>query len=460
MPLNISVKKSIHRNESVIKISFSYQEELVKLIRSLPGVRWSNTMKCWYLPDSDKSISQLRELEGVVIVEEPGNNSLHGRINVSQPEQQKKLQIIRYARERIRLRFRYDPELISLIKSIPFYYYEAQAKCWSLPHIERVLEMLTDFCKNGGWLLEYSDEWVDQKILPRKIDGSYKELVCPPLFIEKLKMLRYSESAIKNYGSALKEFIQYYKDRSLETLDQADIEKYLLYLTEDRKVSVSYHNMSISAIKFYYEKVMERAGVTYKICRPRREKLLPEVLSEEEVQLLLNAVNNLKHKCILMTIYSGGLRLSEVVGLKAKDIDSGRMMIFIRGAKGKKDRYTILSKQLLKWLRAYYRLEKPRKWLFEGVFGGQYSMKSVQEIMNDAVKSAGIKKHATVHTLRHSFATHMLENGTDLRYIQNLLGHNSTKTTEIYTHITTKGLKQLVSPFDRLNLKFELPGEE
>lgn len=129
-----------------------------------------------------------------------------------------------------------------------------------------------------------------------------------------------------------------------------------------------------------------------------------------------------------------------------------RMMIFIRGAKGKKDRYTILSRELLGWLRRYYREEKPETWLFEGVTGGQYSMRSVQSVMRDAVKRAGIKKHATVHTLRHSFATHMLENGTDLRYIQNLLGHNSSKTTEIYTHITTKGLEQLISPFDRLRL--------
>jgi len=230
----------------------------------------------------------------------------------------------------------------------------------------------------------------------------------------------------------------------------------------DRKVSVSYQNVSINAIKFYYEKVLEREHITVKIDRPKIQKQLPQVLSEEEVITLIGSIDNLKHKCIIMMIYSAGLRLSEVVNLKVSDIDSKRMLVFIRSAKGRKDRYTILSKQLLRWLRVYYKQEKPKNWLFEGVLGGQYSMKSVQEIMKGAVENAGIKKHATVHTLRHSFATHMLENGTDLRYIQNLLGHNSTKTTEVYTHITTKGLKQLVSPFDRLNLdmNMDLPEDE
>lgn len=176
-------------------------------------------------------------------------------------------------------------------------------------------------------------------------------------------------------------------------------------------------------------------------------------MSEEEIIKLFNHISNLKHKCILMAIYSGGLRLSEVVNLKVSDIDSKRMMVFIKGGKGRKDRYTILSKELLNCLREYYIKEKPKDWLFEGTTGGQYSSRSVQAIMKAAVKRAGIKKHATVHTLRHSFATHMLENGTDLRYIQNLLGHNSSRTTEIYTHITTKGLEQLSSPLDKLFLK-------
>jgi integrase/recombinase XerD len=321
-----------------------------------------------------------------------------------------------------------------------------------LPHIDSVLEVLQNFCKENNWKLEYKDDWAERKLVWRKRDNSYENVVCPPQFEDKLKQLRYSESTVRNYCSALREFIHYFRERETENLTQGDIEKFLLYITEERCVSTSYHNISICAIKFYYEKILGQTQVTFKLERPRREKLLPEVLSEEEVVRIFNCVTNLKHKSILITIYSGGLRLSEVVGLKVSDIDSKRMMIFIRGAKRKKDRYTILSRELLAWLRRYYREEKPETWLFEGVTGGQYSMRSVQSVMRDAVKRACIKKHATVNTLRHSFATHMLENGTDLRYIQNLLGHNSSKTTEFYTHITTKGLEQLISPFDRLRL--------
>ncbi len=151
-----------------------------------------------------------------------------------------------------------------------------------------------------------------------------------------------------------------------------------------------------------------------------------------------------------MTIYSGGLRISELINLKIKDIDSNRMQIRISQSKGKKDRYTLLSKKTLITLRHYFKEYKPKEWLFEGEGGGQYSQKAIQNILKRAVQKTGIKKRITVHTLRHSFATHLLENGTDLRYIQNLLGHSSSKTTEIYTHITNKGFDQISNPLDKL----------
>jgi integrase/recombinase XerD len=191
----------------------------------------------------------------------------------------------------------------------------------------------------------------------------------------------------------------------------------------------------------------------YYIDRPRREKTLPTVLSEEEITLIINAVENIKHKAILMTIYSAGLRISEAINLKLKDIDSKRMQIRIEQSKGKRDRYTLLSTKTLEILRIYFLEYKPKIWLFEGQGGEQYSDRSIQNILKMALSKTNIKKHITVHTLRHSFATHLLENGTDLRYIQNLLGHESSKTTEIYTHITTKGFDQIKSPLDKLNIK-------
>jgi len=178
---------------------------------------------------------------------------------------------------------------------------------------------------------------------------------------------------------------------------------------------------------------------------------------EEEIQQILKSVVNIKHKAILSTLYSGGLRIGELIKLPIKAIDSQRMQIRIEGGKGKKDRYTILSKKILELLRIYFQEYNPHYYLFEGQGSSKekplpYSERSISAILGKAVEQAGIQKHITVHTLRHSFATHLLENGTDLRYIQSLLGHESSKTTEIYTHVTTKGFNQISSPLDKLDI--------
>ena len=187
------------------------------------------------------------------------------------------------------------------------------------------------------------------------------------------------------------------------------------------------------------------------IHRPRREKLLPNVLSKIEVKKILTAPVNLKHRVMLSLIYSCGLRRSELLGLKPSDIDSKRNLIFIHQAKGKKDRIAPLSPKILSMLREYYMGYKPQTWLFEGYQKGRrYSEKSLQSVLKVAVYKAGIEKPVTLHWLRHSYATHLLESGTDLRYIQELLGHSSSKTTEIYTHVSTNSLQQIRSPFDDL----------
>ena len=435
---------------------FPYNDEMITKVRSLPGVQWSNSMKCWYVIDNAKTLGALHALKNLTVIIE--GKAIAQQVNPVGSESRARLLIIRYHKGRIRLLFNYDSRLIAFIKTLPFYYYDAEAQWWTLPHLESVLSTVKSYCEENNYILEYRDEWTDKKVAERKKGGGYDHIKCPPEFENKMKILRYSHNTIRNYCSALKEFIAYNGERQLMDLTQKDVEKFLLYLTDERKVSSSYLMVSISALKFYYDKVMGLGQVTFNIKHPRGEKLLPEVLSEDEVGRLFDCVKNLMHKCILMTIYSGGLRLSEVVNLRISDIDSKRMLIFIKGGKGRKDRYTLLSHDLLVWLREYYVKKRPKNWLFEGGLGGQYSTRSVQNIMKEAVKRAGIKKHATVHTLRHSFGTHLLENGADLRYIQNLMGHSSTKTTEIYTHITTKGLEKLKSPLD--NLKIGSPANE
>jgi integrase/recombinase XerD len=176
----------------------------------------------------------------------------------------------------------------------------------------------------------------------------------------------------------------------------------------------------------------------YDIKRPRKEKRLPTVLSIDEITRLFDATTNIKHRCILMEIYSGGLRRNELINLHPKDIDYYRKLIKIRGSKGNKDRYTILSEKLLTLLKEYYKQYRPDEWLFEGQTGGRYSATSIEKIFREAVSKAGIRKYVTPHSLRHSCATHLLEQGISLRYIQEILGHSSSKTTEIYTHVATK----------------------
>jgi integrase/recombinase XerD len=188
-----------------------------------------------------------------------------------------------------------------------------------------------------------------------------------------------------------------------------------------------------------------------KVHRPKNPKTLPNVLGKEEVKLILNVQHNLKHKAMLSLIYACGLRRSELLNLKPADVDSRRHILIIRQAKGRKDRIAPVSEKLIELLRQYYRAYKPQVWLFEGQTGGEkYSEKSLENVLKQAVQKAGINKPVSLHWLRHSYATHLLEGGTDLRYIQELLGHRSSKTTEIYTHVSTKNIQNIVSPFDTL----------
>jgi site-specific recombinase XerD len=221
-----------------------------------------------------------------------------------------------------------------------------------------------------------------------------------------------------------------------------------LEIIEKKQISISQQNQRINAIKFYYEKVLEQEKEFYQIDRPRKERQLPDVLSKEEISLMLKNTQNIKHRCLIAIIYSCGLRRSEVINVKLVDIDSNRMLIKIRGAKGKKDRYVQLTKNILPILREYYKRDKPEIWLFEGSYEKQYSAISIYKVVKRAAVKAGIRKRVYPHILRHSFATHHLEQGTDLRYIQEWLGHDSSKTTEIYTHVSQTNFLNIKNPID------------
>ncbi len=271
------------------------------------------------------------------------------------------------------------------------------------------------------------------------------------LMLQKLILKKYSQNTIKTYLHMFKQFLLYMHPMPLHQVATAHIMHYHKELITKRKVSSSYQNQSINAIKFYIEKVLNLPKVSYDFCRPRKSKTLPKVLSLDEVARILDNTHNIKHKTILSVIYGCGLRISECINLKIEDIDSSNMRVWVRNAKGKKDRITLLSPTLLEQLRAYYTIYKPKHWLFEGVNSKQYSVSSIRQVFNRSKKKARVNIPATVHTLRHSFATHLLDNGTNLRYIQKLLGHSSSKTTEIYTHVSTTNLTNIISPFEMLS---------
>ena len=294
-------------------------------------------------------------------------------------------------------------------------------------------------------------EPVDLTFLKGK--GMGADGVVPPEYIALLETKRYSVNTARMYTSLFSKFMQYFKDRPLLEINENDIKKYIHGIVKQGK-SKSHQNQAINAIKFYYEQVLDMPQRFYEIDRPRQEQKLPTVLSEEEILKVISVTANLKHKAILVTIYSCGLRLSELLNLKISDVQSDRRLLLIRDGKGGKDRNTILSETTLTLLRKYYLAFKPKEYLFEGTNGGRYSSKSVQSIVKNSLKLAHIKRPASTHTLRHSFATHLLENGTDLRYIQTLLGHSSPKTTEIYAHVSTKGIRDVVSPIEKLNIEF------
>jgi integrase/recombinase XerD len=270
-------------------------------------------------------------------------------------------------------------------------------------------------------------------------------------FKNYMNFRRYSQNTIKTYADALEVFFRFYKDQAPECLNIEDIINFNTSYILKKNLSASYQNQLINAIKLFYRNRFNRTMEVDFIQRPRREKRLPNVLSKNEVKSILETPTNLKHRAMLSLIYACGLRRSELLNLTLKDILSDRGLLFIRQSKGKKDRVVPISIKLIEMLRDYYKAFKPKTWLFEGQFPNtKYSEKSLENVLKQSITKAKITKKVSLHWLRHSYATHLLESGTDLRYIQELLGHSSSRTTELYTHVSTRNLQQIRSPFDDL----------
>lgn len=269
-------------------------------------------------------------------------------------------------------------------------------------------------------------------------------------FANKLEIRKYSQSTFTTYGVYFKKFLAAHPNQDPKDITEEQIIAHIIKTVKEHNYATKTQNQIINAIKFYYEKVLGLKKTEYWIPRPRKEFRLPVVASEEEVVRLLVAAGNLKHQCIIGMLYSTGVRREELVNLRIVDVDMDRMQVVVRSGKGKKDRVTLLSQRMAVALGKYLADYKPHYWMFEGSERSKYSGTSITKIVRDARIAANIKKKITPHVLRHSFATHLMDNGTDTRYIQELLGHASLETTAIYAHVSVKDFQKIKSPLDRI----------
>lgn len=378
----IILTNEIHQNNMVVSLVFGKDATLINKVKTLPGARWSQSRRLWYIPKEEFKLSLVFDALQPVAY-----------LDYSALKENTKSVII-------------EPEKIKDKNTAP-------------PVVAAQLPTETES------RIEEFSKWMSHK--------------------------RYSQATIKTYVGTLKSFLLFTAHKPLAEITNQDMVNYVNDVIICNNLSFAYQNQTVNAVKLFFREVMHAKIETTKIERPRPEHKLPNVLSKAEVKAILDAPGNIKHEAMLSLIYACGLRRSELLNLKPENIDSKRHLLIIKNAKGRKDRVAPIPEKLIEQLRVYYKKFKPQIWLFEGQKKGeQYTATSLQQVLKDSIKKAGIKKPVTLHWLRHSYATHLLESGTDLRYIQELLGHKSSKTTEIYTHVTDKSLQKIKSPFDDL----------
>lgn len=362
------------------------------------------------------------------------------------------------------MKFEYNKLLIDTVKRIGGISWNQALNAWQMRYTNESIDSLL-FHFKGIAFLDYS-KIVHRRATSERIDSSHKRPVLVSLsensqaiifdFCNYLRQIRYSDSTIKTYSEALSVFIRFHENKSLDQITKEDVEKFNSEYIINNRFSITYQNQIINALKIYLSSRKSICLNLETLERPREGFKLPVVFSLNEIERLLNALTNIKHKAMLTLIYSCGMRCGELIDLKIESIDSNRMTIHLHSAKGNKDRVVPLSPSALPLLRAYYLKYKPKTYLFNGESSLQYSSTSLQNVFRKAKRIAGIQKKSSLHTLRHSYATHLLESGVNLRYIQELLGHSSPKTTQIYTHVSSEGCRKVVSPLEKINLHIHI----
>jgi site-specific recombinase XerD len=349
--------------------------------------------------------------------------------------------------EQICIRFAYNYVLIEKVRAIEGRMWSTTHKCWYVVDSPQNLAAIYKQLDGIAEIIDNTKNDTYRKSIRK--EAEWKKTVDPIAndFKNYLSGKRYSDSTLDTYTYLVKKFLQYIK-KPIHTISTKDIEHYASEVMAKQSFAISTHRQFIGAMKQFKAMHQDTAFEVPDSLRPKSSRFLPVVLSKEEILDILRATRNLKHRLTLAMIYASGFRISEILNLKLADIDIDRRQIRIRQAKGRKDRYVVLADSILPLLQNYISTYQPKVYLIEGKDGERYSPESIRSFLRRSCSAAGIRKRVTPHTLRHSYATHLLESGVDIRYIQELLGHRDPKTTMIYTHITRKDLRQVSSPLD------------
>jgi integrase/recombinase XerD len=345
---------------------------------------------------------------------------------------------------RLLLKFEFNDTLISLTKKLKDARWSKSMKSWYLNFTQENIQLVTEIFKDITPV--NSDKLPKKELFKRNLTASEKILLND--FYLYLKGKRYSTSTLQTYTFFVADFINFHTKKALEELTNRDVELFIEKVFIERNYSVSSQRQFVSALKLFIVFYPQTKINDLVLERPKRSRQLPSVLSQEEVLSIIQSTQNLKHRAIIALLYSCGLRISELINLKLADFHIERKQLIVKNGKGRKDRYVSLADSFLPLLSNYYNSYKPKIYFVEGQNGGNYSAESVRQFLRKSCLKAKIKKNVTPHTLRHSYATHLLENGVDIRYIQSLLGHAKPETTMIYTHVKRKDLMDIQNPLD------------
>jgi len=417
-------------------------------------------MHCWHVPDTDVVLKCIHKLmDETKIVNNNLNESVflkkndkknHTLKGVISNQEELFVTIDKY-QDLVFLKFPFNDQLKSEIKTITGWWFHIGVKLWSIPYSNENMVLINQMATKFGYILRIK-EWNNYLLVKKANKKPASRNNIPEKYLTQLKLENKSIRTIEVYTGFISQFIKDFVNKDIEHLSNEEIRSYILEHREKRNYSESYQNQMVSSIKSFYRIVYQKEFEQGILPRPKTGRYLPKVLPREDIQRMFDACRNEKHKTILILLYGFGMRVGEVLNLSIQEINFDRKQITILKGKGRKDRSLPIPNELIEVLKKYIKNYMPRKYFIVGQDGGIYSPASIQSLVHNLAYRAGIKRRVTPHMLRHCYATHMLEKGIDIRYIQSLLGHKSSKTTEIYTHIRMHKLNELGNPLDDIKL--------